>query len=209
MKTVSDADLATTPEVINALAALRDDAVKKAKEELAKCNAIIRPKSELKPELERLEAQVAKNTYLDALAALPKLEALYQTLVEHKRVFDAVDKELAACKAIMIPNSAYMQEMVEIEALMASNTFSNAQLALLMIINPLCFTGHTEFVSSVAFSPDGEVLATGSGKTAKLWGLPQVKNSARSRGIQILFIQSRSALMGKCWRPAVMITPPK
>ena len=34
------------------------------------------------------------------------------------------------------------------------------------------FTGHSNWVSSVAFSPDGQILASGSGdRTIKLWNL--------------------------------------
>lgn len=43
------------------------------------------------------------------------------------------------------------------------------------------FTGHTSYVSSVAFSPDGKMIATASGdKTAKLWSL----NGKRLRTFQ-------------------------
>src|SRR6185295_12611380 len=40
-------------------------------------------------------------------------------------------------------------------------------------------TGHTDYVSTVAFSPDGNTLATGSGdkdKTARLWDITNTRH---------------------------------
>ena len=62
-------------------------------------------------------------------------------------------------------------------ALLECNVITSIALLLLSLpcINLLCVfvtTGHTEAVLSVAFSPDGQQLASGSGDTTvRLWDL--------------------------------------
>ena len=62
-------------------------------------------------------------------------------------------------------------------ALLECNVITSIALLLLTLpcINLLCVfvtTGHTEAVLSVAFSPDGQQLASGSGDTTvRLWDL--------------------------------------
>ena len=47
-------------------------------------------------------------------------------------------------------------------------------------------TGHTRWVSSVAFSPDGNKIASGSGgSTIRLWDTTQASSYKQSQGIRV------------------------
>ena len=65
------------------------------------------------------------------------------------------------------------------------------------------FTGHTYWVRSVSFSPDGKFLATGSGdNTAKLWDLSG-NLIADFIGYQdgVQFIEIESQVLSVCFTP--------
>ena len=67
---------------------------------------------------------------------------------------------------------------------------------------------HDSGVKSVAFSPDGRPLATGSiDGTARLWEVATGKQIAVLRGHEVMCIPSPSARMGGRWPPALLMVP--
>lgn len=73
LKTATDGDLAPKTSVQNMLVKLRDEAIRQAKEKIEKCRAKMILQSKATTVLEKIEAAVQENTYLDALTALDEL----------------------------------------------------------------------------------------------------------------------------------------
>lgn len=73
IKTVSDADLATQPEVQTMLQQLRNNAIHEASEKIARIKQEILPDSQAKPFIPEIENLLSKKTYLDTLKALDEL----------------------------------------------------------------------------------------------------------------------------------------
>jgi WD40 repeat protein len=68
--------------------------------------------------------------------------------------------------------------------------------------------GHTDWVVSVSFSPDGRLLASGSeDKTIKLWRVADGSLVRTLTGHTIWSLACRFRRMGVCWRRGVGITP--
>jgi hypothetical protein len=67
---------------------------------------------------------------------------------------------------------------------------------------PRCtLQGHTKQVTSVAYSPDGKLLASGSmDQTIKLWDLASGKNTTTLQGMQTLSRAWPSVRMARPWR---------
>jgi len=67
---------------------------------------------------------------------------------------------------------------------------------------------HSAYVNSIAISPDGQILASGSDdSTIKLWNLRTGELLSTSLGIQATLIPSFSMLLGKYSLVAVRIRP--
>jgi len=67
------------------------------------------------------------------------------------------------------------------------------------------FEGHTSGVNSVAFSPDGKLLASGSSdETIKLWRWPREEKCTPSKATPTWSIPWRSVPMGGSWPPALV-----
>ena len=141
---------------------------------------------------------------VDLLLIAANLSALTRQVVETFAAAD-VQKWLTDAKQFGIENEFQQRGIVFLEYLLAEIALLSKPMEV--VTGPLkaIFEGHTDFISSVAFSPDGQTLASGSrDDTIRLWNVPKMQHNTTLIGhtddvTSIVFSSDGQTLVSVSW----------
>ena len=163
VKTATDMELAPKACIKEMLARLRDDAIRRAKERVAKCKAEMIPSSKAKSLIAEFEAMLQRNSYLDAIKTLAGLASV--------RTWP--DAEKGPMKQFTDLPEAVGSFVFHPEGETLAYTLGSEIMFYDLILGRETGRIHAvERIYSMAFNPAGTIMATGPGRfnsPIRLW----------------------------------------